>query len=81
MTTAQIITITILSLIVFVAFIYSIWTEKKEYKDAISMILIFAFAMMTLLACLTTSEMMELRKNKSKCPEYEKIENVYRLKD
>ena len=80
MTTPQITIITIISLLTLVAFIYSLWTENREHKNSMSFLIIFMFTIMGLIAVLSTKEMMVLRENKTKCPQYEKVENVYKLK-
>jgi ABC-type branched-subunit amino acid transport system permease subunit len=79
MTTAQIIIITGLCLMALVGAVGGFISNRR--KDGFIFILLLAFTVMTFIACVATNGMMHFKKIRDgKCPEYEKVENVYRLK-
>ena len=83
MTTAQIIFIVCLCLLEVICF-FGVLVSKK-YRNDWLFGLIFLFGMMTFLTILLTIQLTQtnnnLIKSRGKCPEYEKVENVYRLKE
>jgi uncharacterized membrane protein len=80
MTTGQIVTLLLVCLLGLIPYITSLLTNRNSDKNSLTTILFIAFILMTFIAYLVTLEMNSLRDNKNKCPEYEKIENVYQLK-
>ena len=79
MTTAQIIIITGLCLMALVGAVGGFISNRR--KDGFIFILLLAFTLMTFIACVATNGMMHFKKIRDgKCPEYEKVENIYRLK-
>jgi amino acid permease len=81
MITGQIITLSIICLLALISYITCILTNRNSEKNALVSILFILFILMTFVSYLVTLEMNSLRDNKNKCPEYEKIENVYKLKE
>jgi len=80
MTPTQILIISILSLLAIVFYFGS--TFSKKYNSEHSTGLFILYAIMTTTVIVTMAEMNRLRKiSKGKYPEYEKVENVYRLKE
>jgi uncharacterized membrane protein len=80
MTTAQII-ILITTILVFIISLYILTTNKNDNAKNNSMFFVYlSFGFMTLVAFLSTKTAMESSKE-HKCPEYEKVENVYKLKE
>jgi len=73
----QIVLISVLGFGIFISLLISSFRDKFEYK------LLGSFLLMILLVItiLVTSEMNLLReKLENTCPQYERVENVYRLK-
>jgi len=81
MTTGQITTLSIICLLALISYIISLLTNRNSDKIALISVLFLLFILMTSIACTVTLEMNSLRDNKNKCSEYEKIENVYKLKE
>jgi uncharacterized membrane protein len=80
MTTAQII-ILITATLVFIISLYILTTSKNDdAKNGSIFFVCLSFGFMTIVAFLSTKVAMESSK-KHKCPEYEKVENVYKLKE
>ncbi len=78
MTTAQIIIVTGLCLMALVGAVGGFISNRHKY--GFIFILLLAFTVMTVIACVATNGMMHFKKlQNGKCPEYEKVENVYRL--
>ena len=84
MNTAQIIIFIILGLLISFAYFKIAYTiDNTKYKTGYSalFLMMLCITMLLIIAMVTTMEMNELRTQvKNKCPEYEKIENVYKLK-
>lgn len=82
MTTGQIIILAFFGIIFFIGLFGSLFSEKSGIKDGFIFISAFSTSFFALIAIVVTIEMNNLRKQlKGKCPEYEKLENVYKLKE
>jgi ABC-type nickel/cobalt efflux system permease component RcnA len=82
MTTAQIIVIIIISLVFITSLSVLAKSENEKTKDNAAFLILISFGLITLIACLSLIEANNLLKiKKQKCPEYEKVENVYKLKE
>lgn len=82
MTTAQIIIITILAILALLGFSGNLLSKKEGARIAWSFLLLFTTSLFALIAFTMTSDREKLSKQiKDKCPQYEKVENVYRLKE
>jgi len=80
MTTAQTIILLILSIMMIIEY-FGTALSKSENKKLIFIVMwLFSSAITMSLLILTTIDNEKLLKERGKCPEYEKIENVYRLK-
>jgi hypothetical protein len=77
MTTAQIITYIILYLMIVIPPIYLDIKYAKGNESGISVFSIFPTTIVFIILYGTIVE----NKNNNKCPEYEKVENVYKLKE
>jgi hypothetical protein len=81
MTTGQIIILSIMGLGVLIGYIKTMLSKTDAQKFGWGFFQIFFTSLFILIAVLMTSEREDaLKKLKEKCPEYEKIENVYILK-
>ena len=81
MTTPQIIILSILGILAIIGFSGNLFTKKEEFRIGYSFLLLFTTSLFALVALTMTTEREDLLKQvKNKCPEYEKIENVYKLK-
>jgi ABC-type nickel/cobalt efflux system permease component RcnA len=82
MTTAQIIVIIIISLVFITSLSVLSKSENEKTKDNAAFFIFISFGLITFIACLSLIEANNLLKiKKQKCPEYEKVENVYKLKE
>lgn len=85
MITAQIITLIILGILTIIAYFRAAY--KIDYKNhptgLLYVLLLTAIALLSLMiVCFQTQSINELNKQvQGKCPEYEKIENVYKIKE
>ncbi len=80
MTTTQIVILIILSLMMIVGY-FGIGFSKSENKKLIfAAIWLLSSGITMLFLILMTTNNEKLLKERGKCPEYEKVENVYRLK-
>jgi len=81
MNTAQIITITILCILALIGY-FGIALSKKESSRVLYLFLLtFVTSMFIFTTIIQTLEVIELEKQlKQKCPQYEKVDNVYKLK-
>ena len=77
MTIAQIIMISVMSLSYFYSAFYRLFKYDNEKHNTGVEIIIFSMTMLLLI--LTVIQVNDFKKE-LKCPEYEKLENVYRLK-
>jgi hypothetical protein len=81
MTTPQIIIIGILTVLITIGYIGTMLSKNDNQKTAWCTLQIFSTAFIIIVAITMTTERNEcLEQLENKCPEYEKIENVYRLK-
>jgi len=81
MTITQIILLCICSLGILIGYVLTMLSENDEQKFLWGFIQLFFTALIALVAFIMTNEREKcLKQLKNKCPEYEKIENVYRLK-
>ena len=85
MTTTQIIIIIILTSVIVGAFIYMNFKSKNNFNDIITIFPLIALTLLITILCSVTTELNKLKKNHKcfeiNCPEYEKVENVYKLKE
>ncbi len=79
MTTAQIIILGSICLLGILSIGFIFLSKKTSVKEGAGMGLFFIFGLVFMLLCLTLLELNKLR-SENKCPEYEKVEDVYRLK-
>ena len=81
MTTQQILLFSILGgLILFSIFVNAL-SKKQSTKMFSLFLLIYALSLLLTIAIIQTLQVNELKKQiNNKCPEYEIIENVYKLK-
>jgi hypothetical protein len=77
MTIAQITVLSVISILYLWSAFYRLYKYDNERNNTSFEIILFSFTM--LLVFLMTIDLNKYRKN-LKCPEYEKVENVYRLK-
>ena len=81
MTTTQIIVYGGLILLILIGYVKTMFSKNEIEEDSwrfFELIFIFIFIFLTLLEI--NKKQNDLKKLKGKCPEYEKIENVYKLK-
>jgi hypothetical protein len=78
MTTAQIIILTIF----VIGYLVSVFrrTDRDHNFDGYSFIEMFIFAFLVSLCCFLSTELNKYKKGYT-CPELEKIENVYKIKE
>jgi len=85
MTTTQIIIFIVLGILISVSYFkvsYAFDFKRYELKFVYVILWLFVSGFLWTLLLIVTLEMNNLRKQvKEKCLEYEKIENVYKLKD
>lgn len=81
MTTAQTILLSVLALVMIISFISINLAKLDGTRTAFSVIWLFMSAFLFGVALISTSEMNRLEKLNGKCPEYERIDNVYKLKE
>jgi hypothetical protein len=81
MTTAQIVILVIVVLVILLGYVKTMLSENDGEKYIWGLLQLFFTFLLAIVAFLMTYEREKLLKQlKDKCPEYEKIENVYRLK-
>ena len=81
MTTQQMIFIFIPMLFIIIGFININLTKKEYVIMAWSALSLFMSAVLLLVSLISTEMMMLYKKEaENKCPQYEKIDNVYKLK-
>jgi len=81
MTTEQMIFIFIPMLFIIIGFISINLTKKEDVIMAWSALSLFMSAVLLLVSLISTEMMMLYKKEaENKCPQYEKIDNVYKLK-
>jgi hypothetical protein len=81
MNTAQIIVLTVLIIGIFIGYFNSMITKDESKKFAWGFFQLIFTGFLFVIAFVMTEEREEaLKQLKGKCPEYEKIENVYKLK-
>jgi hypothetical protein len=79
MSTAQIVILLGLTLLAMILVLLHNYEDMKFFS-LIGLFLLYC--VMTFVAAIAIMEMNRFEKaNKNKCPEYEKVENVYRLKE
>jgi hypothetical protein len=79
MTTAQIISLIIVTLVFLISLYVLSTSEDEEYKNTANFFVGAAFMFMLAVTSVSTFTVNKLVKE-NKCPEYERIENVYILK-
>jgi hypothetical protein len=81
MTTSQIAILSILGIIAIIAFIGAMLNNKYETRILFIIALFSSFGFLFIVALVATQEMNKYSNlAKGKCPEYERIDNVYKLK-
>jgi archaellum biogenesis protein FlaJ (TadC family) len=82
MTTTQIIIVSIPFIILIISILrLEIKNDKNSFDSFLFILSIYSIGFLFFIIYSLTEDNNELRKQiKGKCPEYEKIENVYRLK-
>lgn len=80
MTTAQIILFYSLLIMFIISFIVSSKTDNRERKIVYNVLWLMVTLILFFSAFISTHRLNELNHEKNKCPEYQKIENVYILK-
>ena len=81
MNTGQIIMIVIFYLLAFIAFIKSGYSKNENIKIIWSGVILLVCTLFTALTIETTTANNKLEKQvREKCPQYEKVDSVYRLK-
>jgi cbb3-type cytochrome oxidase subunit 1 len=80
MTTLQIILLSILAILTIIAYFGTAMSKKEKSKMIYVILWLFTSTILFLISLITLETNAELEKLKSKCPEYQKIENVYILK-
>lgn len=79
--TAQIITLIVLAVIAIIAYVGVNYTKSESGRLGYSFLSLFIMSILFLIITVTLTENVEMSsKLKNKCPEYEKVENVYKLK-
>jgi uncharacterized membrane protein len=82
MGTTQIVILSVLFVVFMLGFIYTNTVAKEKnqtHGGILVMFLAFTMAMITLVIGLLQYNQLQLQA-KGKCPEFEKLENVYRIK-
>jgi len=79
METRQIVILAILAIAYSWAWLTTVNSNKKNNIETANMAQLLLFGMLFIVAVTAVMEMNRLKKDE-KCPKYEKIENVYRLK-
>lgn len=77
MTNPQIILFIFIAIVSIISFTVNVLSKNKMYSAQSSAILLVVIITLFLMLFATLSE---INKYKGKCPEYEKIDNVYKLK-
>ena len=81
MTTGQIIVLLIIGILSVIGFAGSVLSEDVNKRLEYNILLFFTVTCLFLISILSTTASNQYYKEKQgKCPEYEKIDNVYRLK-
>lgn len=82
MTTGQIVVLVILFSITFACYVGAMFSTKESYKDGFINIL-FLITFLTLVIVGTSFPILNNYKKalETKCPKYEKVENIYKIKD
>lgn len=81
MTQLQIIVLSIIAITSIISFSINMLSKNEKTISNSAVVLFIMIAMLFLISVVVTSEMNYLRNiSKGKCPEYEKIDNVYKLK-
>lgn len=81
MTQPQIIVLSIIAITSIISFLINTLSKNEKTISNSAVVLLIMIAMLFLMSVVATSEMNYLRNiSKGKCPEYEKIDNVYKLK-
>ena len=80
MTTAQTILLSVLALVMIICYFGAAYSEKDTRRVFFIVIWGFASGFLFIIAIVTSLEMNRLKKLNGKYPEYERIENVYKLK-
>lgn len=81
MTTQQILLFSILGVLILFSIFVNALSKKQSTKMFSLFLLIYALSLLLTIAIIQTLRVNELKKQiNNKCPEYEKIENVYKLK-
>ena len=82
MTTAQTITIIILIILAIVSYFGTGLSKKEVNRFLFLCLLTLTTGLFILIILIQAKELNELKeKTKNKCPEYEKVENVYKIKN
>lgn len=81
MHTAQIIILTILSILITVSYFGTALAKSDKKRMSFIILWLFTSAFTMIIAIIMTIQREDLLKEKDKCPQYEKIENVYQLKN
>lgn len=81
MTLPQIILFSIIAITSIISFLINTLSKNEKTISNSAVVLFIMIAMLFLMSVVVTSEMNYLHNiSKGKCPEYEKIDNVYKLK-
>lgn len=81
MNTGQIITITILCILALIGYFGIAFSKRESIRILFLFLLTFVTSMFIFTTIIQTLEVIELEKQlKQKCPQYEKVDNVYKLK-
>lgn len=81
MTQPQIIVLSIIAITSIISFLINTLSKNEKTISNSAVVLLIMIAMLFLMSVVAISEMNYLRNiSKGKCPEYEKIDNVYKLK-
>lgn len=82
MTTIQITIICVLVILAIISYFGLNFSKTENAKTGWAFLLMFLFLICTFLLAIITIDNNELKNRiKSKCPEYEKVKNVYKLKE
>jgi len=81
MTTEQIVILTIFGVLASAVYISFIFLKTDNDKHFAMSSLFILFGLLMIVAFVAILEMNKLKSSIDKCPEYEKIENVYQLKN
>ena len=81
MTTIQIVTLSIFTVVIFFTYIKSSLSEDENYRLGWGALQMIFTGIMIALTFLMTSEREDaLKRLNGKCPQLEKLENVYKIK-